>query len=137
MSINAREYWSGSTKWTIHRNWQRMLINTLWTHRCSVFTKDLPVIKIRVAHLCRALCSPIMCLDVLGSVWWFPHANDGWFVNVRMSINAREYWSGSTKCTFHRNWQRRSHMTKNKNQTKTQKNPHIVRWTLLSANTGH
>ena len=38
-----------------------------------------------------------------------------------MSINAREYWSGSTKWTIHRNWQRRSHKTKNKNQTKTQK----------------
>ena len=39
-----------------------------------------------------------------------------------MSINAREYWSGNTKWTIHRNWQRRSHKTKNKNQTKTQKN---------------
>jgi hypothetical protein len=38
-----------------------------------------------------------------------------------MSINAREYWSGSTQWTIHRNWQRRSHKTKNKNQTKTQK----------------
>ena len=44
-----------------------ILRNTLWTHRCSAFTKDLPVNKIRVAHLCSALCSPIMCLDVLGS----------------------------------------------------------------------
>jgi hypothetical protein len=42
--------------------------NTDNVHRCSAFTKDLPVIKIRVAHLCSALCSPIMCLDVLGSV---------------------------------------------------------------------
>ena len=28
-----------------------ILIKTLWTHRCSAFTKDLPVIKIRFAHL--------------------------------------------------------------------------------------
>jgi hypothetical protein len=38
-----------------------------------------------------------------------------------MSINYREYWSGSTKWTIHRNWQRRSHKTKNKNQLKTSK----------------
>jgi hypothetical protein len=48
-----------------------ILINTLWIHRCSAFTKDLPVIKIRVAHLFSVLCSPIMCLYVLGSVLWF------------------------------------------------------------------
>ena len=57
-----------------------ILINTLWTHRCSAFTKDLPVIKISVAHLVSVLCSPIMCLYALGSVLWFPHANDHWFV---------------------------------------------------------
>jgi hypothetical protein len=57
-----------------------ILINTLWTHTCSAFTKDLPVIKIRVAHLFSVLCSPIMCLYVLGSVLWLPHTNDGWFV---------------------------------------------------------
>ena len=57
-----------------------ILINTLWTHKCSPFTKDLPVIKIRVAYLCSALCSHIMCIDVLGSVLSFPHTNDGWFV---------------------------------------------------------
>jgi hypothetical protein len=57
-----------------------ILINTLWTHRCSAFTKDLPVIKIRVAHLFSVLCSPIMCLYVLGPVLWFPHTNDGWVV---------------------------------------------------------
>ena len=57
-----------------------ILINTLWTHRCSAFTKDVPVIKIRVAHLFSVLCSPIMCLYVLGSVLWFPHTSDGWFV---------------------------------------------------------
>ena len=39
-----------------------------------------------------------------------------------MSINAREYWSGSTKWTIHRNWQRRSHKKKNEKQTKP-KNP--------------
>jgi hypothetical protein len=39
-----------------------------------------------------------------------------------MSINDREYGSGSTKWTIHRNWQRRSHKTKNKNQTKTNTN---------------
>ena len=50
-----------------------------------------------------------------------------------MSINDREYWSGSTKWTIHRNWQRRPHKTKNKNQTKTQKTQHNMRWTLLSA----
>ena len=50
-----------------------------------------------------------------------------------ISINAREYWSGNTKWTIHRNWQRRSHKTKNKNQTKTQKTQHNVRWTPLSA----
>ena len=38
-----------------------------------------------------------------------------------MSINDREYWIGSTKWTIHRNWQRISHKTKNKNQTKTNK----------------
>ena len=38
-----------------------------------------------------------------------------------MSINDREYKSGSTKWTIHRNWQRMSHKTKNKNQTKTNK----------------
>jgi galactose mutarotase-like enzyme len=38
-----------------------------------------------------------------------------------MSINDREYWSGSTKWTLHRNWQRMSHKTKNKKQTKTSK----------------
>jgi tRNA pseudouridine-54 N-methylase len=38
-----------------------------------------------------------------------------------MSINYRECWSGSTKWTIHRNWQRMSHKTKNKNQTKTSK----------------
>jgi hypothetical protein len=81
-----------------------ILINTLWTHRCSAFTKDLPVIKIRVAHPFSVLCSPIMCLYVL-----------------LMSINDREYWSGRTKWTIHRNWQRMSHKTKNKNQTKTSK----------------
>jgi hypothetical protein len=57
-----------------------ILINTLWIHRCSAFTKDLPVIKIRVAHLFSVLCSPIMCLYVLGSVLWFPHTNDVWFI---------------------------------------------------------
>ena len=40
---------------------------------CNAFTKDLPVIKIRVAHLFSVLCSPIMCLYVLGSVLCFPH----------------------------------------------------------------
>jgi hypothetical protein len=38
-----------------------------------------------------------------------------------MSINNREYWSGSTKWTIHRNWQRMSHKTNNKHQTKTSK----------------
>ena len=57
-----------------------ILINTLWTHRCSAFTKDLSVIKIRVAHLFSVLCSPTMYLYVLGSVLWFPHANDGRFI---------------------------------------------------------
>ena len=57
-----------------------ILINTLGTHRCSAFTKDLLVIKIRVAHFVRVLCSPIMCLYALGSVLLFPHRNDGWFV---------------------------------------------------------
>ena len=38
-----------------------------------------------------------------------------------MSINDREYWSGSTKWTIHRNWQCMSHETKNKNQTKPSK----------------
>ena len=33
-----------------------------------LFTKDLLVIKVRVAHLCSALCIPIMCLYVLGSM---------------------------------------------------------------------
>jgi hypothetical protein len=78
MSINDREYWSGSTKWTFHWNWQRMshwnkavkllsiLINTLWTHRSSAFTKDVPVIKIRVAHLVSVLCSPIVSLQTTG-----------------------------------------------------------------------
>jgi hypothetical protein len=40
-----------------------LLINTLWTHRCSAFTKDLPVIKIRVAHLVSVFYSPIMCIN--------------------------------------------------------------------------
>jgi hypothetical protein len=31
-------------------------------------TIEKPVIKIRVAHIISVLCSPIMCLDVLGSV---------------------------------------------------------------------
>ena len=57
-----------------------ILINTPWTHRCSAFTKDLPVIKIRVAHPFSVLCSPIMCLYVLGSALWFLHSSDGWFV---------------------------------------------------------
>jgi hypothetical protein len=38
-----------------------------------------------------------------------------------MLINDRKYRSGSTKWTIHRNWQRRTHKTKNKNQTKTNK----------------
>jgi hypothetical protein len=38
-----------------------------------------------------------------------------------MSINDREYWSGSTKWTIHRNLQRMSHKKKNKHQTKTSK----------------
>jgi hypothetical protein len=38
-----------------------------------------------------------------------------------MSINDREYWSGSTKWTIHRNWQRISQKTKNKNQAKPSK----------------
>jgi hypothetical protein len=63
-----------------------ILINTLWIHRCTAFTKDLLVIKIRVSHLFSVLCSPIMC-----------------------------------RCVIHRNWQRRSHKTKNKNQLKTSK----------------
>jgi hypothetical protein len=46
--------------------------------------------------------------------------------NVLMSINDREYWSGSTNWTIHRNWQRRSHKTKNKNQTKTSKKPNAM-----------
>jgi cytochrome b subunit of formate dehydrogenase len=53
--------------------------------------------------------------------------------NVLMSINDREYWSGNTKWTIHRNWQRSSHKTKNKNQNKFKKNEHNVRWTPLSA----
>jgi hypothetical protein len=60
-----------------------ILINTLWTHRHSAFTKYLPVIEIRVAHLFSVLCSPIMWLDVWGSVLWFPHTNDVWFVQRR------------------------------------------------------
>ena len=40
---------------------------------CSAFTQDLPVIKIRVAHHFNFLCSPIICLYVLGSVLCFPH----------------------------------------------------------------
>ena len=50
-----------------------------------------------------------------------------------MSIKDREYWSGSTKWTIHRNWQRMSQKTKNKNQTNQAKNEHNVRWTPLSA----
>ena len=43
-----------------------------------------------------------------------------------MSINDREYWSGNTKWTILRKWQRRSHKTKNKNQTKKpQKKPTV------------
>ena len=38
-----------------------------------------------------------------------------------MSKNDREYRSGNTKWTIHRNWQLMSHKTKNKNQTKTSK----------------
>ena len=38
-----------------------------------------------------------------------------------MSINDREYLSGSTKWTIHRSWKRMSHKTKNKIQTKTNK----------------
>jgi hypothetical protein len=38
------------------------------THRCSAFTKDLPVFKIRVAHPFSVLCSPIMYIYALGSV---------------------------------------------------------------------
>ena len=38
-----------------------------------------------------------------------------------MSINDREYWSGSTKWTIHRNWQRRSHKTKKTTIKKKQK----------------
>ena len=48
-----------------------ILIPTLRTHRCSDFTKDVSVIKIRVAHLLSVLCSPIMCRYVLGSVLSF------------------------------------------------------------------
>ena len=47
---------------------------------CCIFTKDLPVIRNRVSHLFSVLCSPIMCLYVLGSVLWFPHTNDVRFV---------------------------------------------------------
>ena len=57
-----------------------ILINTLWTHRCSVLTKDLPVIKIRVSYLFSFLCSPIMRHYVLDSVLWFPHTKDVRFV---------------------------------------------------------
>ena len=57
-----------------------IVIHTLWSHRCSAFTKDLQVNKIRVAHLFSVLCSPIMYLYVLGSVLWFSHANDVRFV---------------------------------------------------------
>ena len=53
-----------------------ILINTLSTHRRSAFTNDLPVIKIRVAHLFSFLCSPVMFLYIFGSVLWFPHTND-------------------------------------------------------------
>jgi hypothetical protein len=38
-----------------------------------------------------------------------------------MSINDREYRSGSKKWTIHINWQRMSHKKKNTNQTKTSK----------------
>ena len=47
-----------------------------------------------------------------------------------MSINDREYWSGSTQWTIHRNWQRRSHKKKNKNQTKTN-----TKWTQCALDT--
>ena len=67
-----------------------ILINTLLTHRCSIFTKDLPVIKVHVAHGFSVLCSPIMCLYVWGSVLRFPHTNDGWFV-----ITSSGLWEGS------------------------------------------
>jgi hypothetical protein len=63
-----------------------ILINTLWTHRCSTFTKDLPVIKIRVAHLFSVLCSPIMCLYVLGTVLWFQHQD-------RDKLHHYNYWT--------------------------------------------
>jgi hypothetical protein len=147
-----------------------ILINTLWTHRCSAFTKDLPNIKIRVAHLfsvlcyksnkkqkmgtyavniygwlmCKltvtqrtiestnikirvahlfsVLCSPIMCLYVwvsccdfriqtmicsfFTSTLFVRGQQDDIYLtfNVLMSINDREYWSGSTKWTIHINW---------------------------------
>ena len=44
-----------------------VLINTLWTHRCSAFTKDLPVIKIRVPHLLM-FCVLLLCVFT----FWVP-----------------------------------------------------------------
>ena len=41
-----------------------MLINSLWTHRCSAFTKDLPVIKIRIGA-CPKPVPGFPTLDVL------------------------------------------------------------------------
>jgi hypothetical protein len=43
----------------------------IWVQRVfsSAFTKDLPVIKIRVAHHFSVLCSPIMYRYVLGFVF--------------------------------------------------------------------
>jgi hypothetical protein len=41
--------------------------NTLWTHRCSAFTKDLPVIKIRVAHPFSVLKMGTYAVNIY---WW-------------------------------------------------------------------
>jgi hypothetical protein len=92
----------------------------------SAFTKDLPVIKMRVAHLFSFLCAPMMFHYVLGSVLWYPYTNDVRFdiyftFNVLKSINDGEYWRGNTKWTIHRNWQHSSHKTKKQTKTKTKK----------------
>ena len=51
-----------------------------------------------------------------------------------MSVNDREYRSGSIKWTIHRNWQHRSHKTKNKNQANT--NNVNKTWSLLQTTEG-
>jgi undecaprenyl pyrophosphate phosphatase UppP len=106
MSINDREYWSGSTKWTIHRNWQRMSHKTKNKNQTKTSKKRTQCVLDTIFFELIGVVLLQKIYRSLRSVWLILLV----FCVLLLCV-----------FTFHRNWQRMSHKTKNKNQTKTSK----------------